>query len=348
MEIRIYDADMDLKGIIENQTSLIWTRKYAEAGEFEIHAPITDDNRNLLRIGNLVYKKGSDEAGVIESLVMEETSIKNEITCNGRFLTSYMDRRVTGPTKTYNGYAEVIMRTMLSEDTVEIPRVELGELQGFTETLEFQATYKNLLSYMTKISKACNFGFRFRPDFNTKEIIFEVYKGVNRSISQGVVNRVIFSEMYENLNSAKYTENTQLYKTKVYVGGQGEGTSRVIVPVGGGSGLNLREDFLSATDISSNSLSTAEYRAALEARGNEYLEANALIKSFEYQADPDINFQYLTDYDLGDIVTIKKKSWNMQADMRITEVQEIYENGAMVISPTLGNPMPETIDWEDK
>ena len=60
MEVRVYDSDLDLKGIIENQTSLIWTRKYNEAGEFELHVPITDDNRNLLRVGNIITKKGSD------------------------------------------------------------------------------------------------------------------------------------------------------------------------------------------------------------------------------------------------------------------------------------------------
>lgn len=41
MEVRIYDRDLNFKGVIENHTSLIWTRKYYEPGNFEIHAPIT-------------------------------------------------------------------------------------------------------------------------------------------------------------------------------------------------------------------------------------------------------------------------------------------------------------------
>ena len=348
MEVRVYDSDLDLKGIIENQTSLIWTRKYNEAGEFELHVPITDDNRNLLRVGNIITKKGSDEAGTIESVLMEESMQRNEITASGRFLTSYMDRRVTRATKTYSGNAEQIMRTLLSEDTVPIPRVVLGEEVGFTDTIEFQMTYKNLLTYMSKIAKQFNYGFRFRPDFNTKEIIFELYAGRDKSMSQGVNNRVIFSEMYENLNSASYLENTQTYKTKMFVGGQGEGASRIVVEVGSGTGLELREDFISATDISQEDITHAQYLAALQERGNQQLEANKFIKCFEFEADPDINFTYGVDYDLGDIVTVKKKSWDLTEDMRITEIQEIYENGAMVISPTLGNPLPETIDWEDK
>lgn len=347
MEVRIYDSEMDLKGIIENQTSLTWTRKYNDPGEFELHAPLTEDNRLLLKIGNLVYKKGASEAGTIENVIIEETETKNEITASGRFLSSYMDRRITKATKTYSGKAEEIMRQLLSEDTIAIPKVELGELVGFTDTIEFQVTYKNLLTYMSKLAKQFNYGYRFRPDFNLKKIIFEIYAGKDKSLSQGENNRVVFSEKYENLNSATYTENTQTYKTKVYVGGEGEGSARTVVSVGGGEGLDLREDFVSASDISSADITTAQYTAALEERGRQTLESSKYVKSFEFEADPYINFDYKTDYDVGDIVTIKKSAWGIREDMRITAVQEIYENGAMTIVPTLGDPLPETINWED-
>ena len=347
MEVRIYDSEMDLKGIIENQTSLIWTRKYNDPGEFELHTPLTEGNRLLLKIGNLVYKKGASEAGTIESVIIEETETKNEITASGRFLSSYMDRRVTKATKTYSGKAEEIMRQLLSEDTIAIPRVELGELVGFTDTIEFQVTYKNLLTYMSKLAKQFNYGYRFRPDFNLKKIIFEIYAGKDKSLSQSGNSRVVFSKKYENLNSATYTENTQTYKTKVYVGGEGEGSARTVVSVGEGEGLDLREDFVSASDISSSDITTAQYTAALEERGRQTLESSKYVKSFEFEADPYINFSYKTDYDVGDIVTIKKSAWGIREDMRITAVQEIYENGAMTIVPTLGDPLPETINWED-
>lgn len=348
MEIRIYNADMNLQGIIENQTSLLWTRRYNSAGNFELHTPITDDNRKLLRIGNLVYKAGSDEAGVIESIVLEESFNKNEITCKGRFLESYMDRRITKTTKTYSGKTEEIMRTMLSADTVPIPRVMLGELNGYTDEVSFQCTYKNLLAYMEKLAKSANYGFRFRPNFNTKKIIFEIYKGVDRSNKQGINNRVIFSEQYENLNNATYTENSQNFRTKVFVGGEGEGADRLVVSVGGGSGLDLREEFYSATDVSSQDITREQYIAALMQKGRDRLEYNSFAQAFECVTEPTVNFVYKKNYDLGDVVTVKKKSWDITVDLRITEIQEIYENGLMVVSPTLGTPLPDSIDWEDK
>ena len=141
MEVRIYDRDLNFKGVIENHTSLIWTRKYYEPGNFEIHAPITEQNLRLLAKGNIISKRGSSEAGVIEDIENEESDLKNEITAKGRFLSSYMDRRLIKSTVNFSGKIEVAMRNLLSGVTA-IPLVELGTLNGFTETVEFQATMK--------------------------------------------------------------------------------------------------------------------------------------------------------------------------------------------------------------
>lgn len=149
MEVRIYGRDLFRRGQIENQTSLIWTRKFYEPGTFELHAPITDENLYLLQEGNIIGKKGSAEAGIIEDIEKEESDIKNEITAKGRFLSSYMDRRLIKKTVNFSGKAEVAMRQLYS-GSVPIPLVELGSLNGFSEKVEFQVTMKNLLTYESR------------------------------------------------------------------------------------------------------------------------------------------------------------------------------------------------------
>ena len=305
MEVRIYDRDLNFKGVIENHTSLIWTRKYYEPGNFEIHAPITEQNLRLLAKGNIISKRGSSEAGVIEDIENEESDLKNEITAKGRFLSSYMDRRLIKSTVNFSGKIEVAMRNLLSGVTA-IPLVELGTLNGFTETVEFQATMKNLMTYETKLAKAGTIGYRFRPDFRNRKIIFETYKGTDRTTAQGINSRVIFSESYNNLNNVIYKYNDQQYRTKAIVGGEGEGAARVYVEVGGGA------------------------------------------ESVECETEADINFKYKTHYDLGDIVTVKKKKWGIVLNQRITELQEVYEYGGMYVVPTMGDALPEKIDWSDK
>lgn len=63
MEVRIYDRDLNFKGVIENHTSLIWTRKYYEPGNFEIHAPITEQNLRLLAKGNIISQTWQQRSG---------------------------------------------------------------------------------------------------------------------------------------------------------------------------------------------------------------------------------------------------------------------------------------------
>ena len=191
MEVRIYDRDLNFKGVIENHTSLIWTRKYYEPGNFEIHAPITEQNLRLLAKGNIISKRGSSEAGVIEDIENEESDLKNE-NHSKRPLSFVLHG--SAPDKIdreFSGKIEVAMRNLLSGVTA-IPLVELGTLNGFTETVEFQATMKNLMTYETKLAKAGTIGYRFRPDFRNRKIIFETYKGTDRTTAQGINSRVIF------------------------------------------------------------------------------------------------------------------------------------------------------------
>lgn len=348
-EVRIYDAAMNFKGLIENQTSVLWNRKYFDTGSFELYCPITDNNRALLQMGRLVWIRGAAEAGVIESLTMEQSDVYNRITAKGRFLESYMSRRLIRPTyNIQNGRVETAMREILS-NAVAIPLVQLGPDMGFTETVSFQATYKNLLDYEKRLAKFSNIGFRFRPDFTDKTITFELYKGLDRTMQQSDRNRVVFSQSYGNINEAKYSVNDQLLKTVCYVGGQGEGSARTYVIAGDDTltGLERREVYINASDIQDEDLTTAEYEAALLQRGNNELENDVLSDSFECETNADGNFVYKRHYDLGDIVTIRKENWNIEANLRLTEITEVYEYGAMKVQPTFGTPLPEAIDWSE-
>ncbi len=346
MEIRIYSPELYRQGQIENQISLIWTRKFYEPGTFELHAPITDENLSLLQRGNITGIKGANEAGVIEDIEKEESDIKNEITVKGRFLSSYMDRRLIKQTVNFNGYIEVAMRQLLS-GAVAIPLVVLGDLNNFTPRAEFQVTMKNLLTYESKLSRGGAIGFRFRPDFVNRQIIFETYQGLDRTTAQHTNPRVIFSEDYNNLNNALYRFNDQNLKTYAIVGGTGEGAQRIYYDIGGGTGLDLREVFVDAKDINPDGMTSTEYKNALLTRAQENLNEMIVSETLECETAAAINFTYKEDYDLGDIVTVRKKAWNLYMNQRITEISEVYEYGGMKVVPTFGDPLPEKIKWDE-
>lgn len=347
MIIRIYDGNMNFLGQIENVFSLQWTRKYTSCGEFEAHVPVTAYNVQLLKLENLFYLKGKKECGIIESITISYEKSKKEITVKGRFASSYFYRRIIKGTYNFNGRVETSMRELASK--AAIPGVMLGPDNGFTEKITYQATYKNILTYIEKLSQASDIGFRLRPDFDEKKWIFETYKGVDRSANQYDIPRVIFSQKNGDIENATYSANSKTYANVCYVGGQGEGSARQIEITGNTAltGLARREIFINGSDISKENLSDSEYKNALIERGNTTLNSNVLAETLEKEDKIRGNYNYPTDYDLGDIVTNRFEYWGMTSNDRVTEVNEVYEHGVMKAVPTFGTPLPSTIDWSD-
>ena len=248
---------------------------------------------------------------------------------------------------TFNGTCEDAMRYMINR-MAAVPLLEVAPGIGDATKITFQATYKNVLTYLSKIARYCELGFRVVPDFKGKKMTFETYKGIDRTKKQGTKPRVIFSESYNNLNRAKHTYSDETAKTKIVVGGAGDGADRIYVTVGGGTGFDLREEFLDAKDINKDDFSTnAEYLEALRIRGEQYKAENAVIENIEAEVEAEVNFIYGTDYDLGDIVTVEKAKWNKVLNLRITELCEVYEYGGMYVVPTFGDALPTTINWDN-
>ena len=160
MEIIIYDRNLYRLGTIENHTSLQWHRKYYECGTFELHAPATEKNIRLLQPGNVIRPKGKDEAAVIRGdQTEEESTLVNEVVRNGYFLPIYFNDRLTGPMFTFNGTCEDAMRYMINH-MAAVPLLEVAPGIGDATKITFQATYKNVLTYLSKIARYCELGFR--------------------------------------------------------------------------------------------------------------------------------------------------------------------------------------------
>lgn len=338
---------MELLGIIENAYSIQWIRNYTSCGTFEIHTPIDSNTLKLIKLENLIWIQGKKECGVIEGITIEQSASTSNVKIVGRFAESYFSRRLIKNTFNFNGRVEEAMRQLVT--LADIPRVKLGTLNGFNDKIQFQATYKNTLTYIEKLSQSSNIGFRLVPNFDAKTWTFETYKGVDRSEEQMDRPRVIFSQYNGDISKAEYTANNQNYYNVCYVGGQGEGSARQVVIYGDNSltGLERRETFINGSDIEKGKLTDTDYNNALLQRGASDLKEKALVNSLEKEDRQYGNYTYPSDYDVGDIVTNKLELWNIKSSDRVTSVKEVYEHGRMVAVPTLGTPLPSTIDWSD-
>ncbi len=352
--IKVYDIDLMRQGVIDVYRSLIWTRKYKEAGTVEIHAALTSRNLELLQKGNIVTMTGSVESAIIEGVSADDFS--SEITATGHMLSIGLSQRgIKTVVNVSNRSYEDVMRKLVDisaiSDTNPLPRLILGEKKGIGGAVTLQVSYKDLYTYLTKLSACSNLGFRVRGDFKEKKFLFEVYEGKDHSENQIGNKRVIFSEVYRNLNQATFTTNSQNHKTHAIVFGDGEGTARTVVEATidqTATGWNRRELMVDARDVQRDNLTEEQYLSTLIQRGTEKLKEYGIVECLEAVTLPNVNFTYKTDYDLGDIVTVDKKAWGIKMNKRITEVQEVYENGGISIVPTFGDPLPDTVDLTDK
>ena len=356
MELYIFDRTLNFKGIIDSFTSLRWVRRYFKSGEFELQCAMTPEILSLLARESIIYKKGDTEAGFIEYRNLKQDAEGKELlVIKGKFLTSYLNRRIIWGTEILNITSEVAMRTLVNKNGIApldpnriIPNLILDDLTNFTNTVDYQVSYANLLAEIENLSSISNLGFKINFDNTNKKLIFDVYKGLDRSVNQSVNPRCIFSKEYENILEQGYVDSLNNYRNLALVGGIGEGTARKLATVGSGSGLDRFEVFNDqkglSNEIDSVVMSDADYNNLLIGKGNETLAETKEIQTFDSKVNLQSNLKYKVDFDLGDIVTYLSKKWGLTLDSRITEIEEVYEDAGPQINITFGNNIPTLID----
>ena len=346
MELYVYSEALEQRGVIDGFSSLRWRRRFFEPGEFELHVPATEENLSLLRAGSVLHRLDRSEAGIVESVKITESGDGGDgIEAAGRLGSSLLDRRVVAPAVAFSGTVENAMRKIVSDNAVAARPIDflaLGEAGGFPQTCSFQASGKNVLAVLKALSRSAPLGFAARLDALDRKWVFEVYSGADRTVGQTENPYVLFSDGFGNISGPSYTLDTTGCSNFAYVAASGEDGAQTVVEVDRTDGEARRELWVDAGDLQKGDLTDAEYRAQLTQRGLEQLAGTAKAESFEASAVDTENFRYRTDWDLGDLVSFEK--WGLRLDRRITEVEEVYENGVETITPVCGTPLPETLD----
>ncbi|MBU3216644.1 siphovirus ReqiPepy6 Gp37-like family protein [Clostridium estertheticum] len=364
MDIYVFNRNLESIGMIDSFTSLIWTRRYYKSGEFELHCDLTPANLAFLSRENIIYKTGDIEAGVIKYRNLKQDAEGKEIlVVKGNFLTGYLNRRIIWGTSILNTTAELSMRTMVNNNCINpsntdrvIPNMVLGTLNSFISNVDYQTSYTNLADELENLSNISDLGHRINFDITNRKLVFNVYKGLDRSVNQSVnqsVNpRCIFSKEFDNILEQEYVDSLDNYKNLALVGGIGEGSERRLITIGDSVGLDRFEIFNDQKSLSntedingvSTTMSEEYYNLLLRGKGNETLALTKEIQTFDSKININSNLKYKTDYDLGDIITIISKKWEVTLDSRITEIQEVYEEAGLSINITFGNNIPTLID----
>ncbi len=357
MDLYIFDRDISRRGLLDNYFSLRWTRRYHRAGEFELHAALTDETLGLLHRENIVWKRDDLEAGYIEHRELKQDSQGQEvIVVRGKFLTGYLARRIVWGIENWNMSPEKIIRVLIERNCIApdnpsraFPMFGLGDLKDIPGSLRVQIGYKNLLEAVEGVAVSGGLGIRTLLDAQNKELVFDIYRGLDRTAGQSENPPAIFSREFENVFEQEYIDSLSSYRNLALVAGEGEGTDRELVTVGEGEGLDRHELYVDARDLRSvgeddEPIPVEEYTELLAGRGASKLGECKEIQTFDSKVNLTGNLRDKEDFDLGDIVTVTSKRWGVTVDARITEIEEVYEPGGREIYCTFGSAVPTLID----
>lgn len=344
MDIYILNTDFEIIGLIDYCASIIWTRRYCQAGDFELYIPVTKEALELLQTGNLAMRADAPESlMVIQNLeVKTDSENGNFITATGASIESYIAKRIVWSQTNLAGTVAQAIEQLLSENIInptntarKIAGITMEATTVGTEEIKKQITGDNLLDAIIGILNTYSLGFKLV--FTNGALVFQLYKGTDRSYNQEENPRVVFSPEFDNFKSSEYKLETAQKKTVALVAGEGEGSARKTQEVGTASGLERIELYVDARDISSTTgdgtLTPAEYNTLLISKGEEQLAEATALESYSGEVEPNTGYIYGTDYHLGDIVETINEYGQAQA-CRITEIIESWDENGYSAIPT--------------
>lgn len=325
MELLVLNTDYESIAVIDTYESFIWTDRYNSYGDFEIVFAMDESFLRYLKEDNYFWLKDSEHTMIIEDIRIDaDTEDGNRLIVTGRSLESILERRIIWGQKVFTGNLQTAIQTMLNECIIS-PSIEDRKISNFrfaesadpkitSLTIDNQYTGDDLYTVIKGLCEENNIGFRIvLTDDNWFE--FSLYAGVDRSYDQTENPYVVFSPNFENIINSNYFSSKASYRNVTLVEGEGEGTDRKTAIVGSGSGINRREVYTDARDISSKTedgvtLSDEEYYAQLRSKGLKTLTDHSITTAFEGEVEATKLFKYGEDFYIGDIVQIANEYGN--------------------------------------
>lgn len=347
MDLIVLNKNLDAVTIIDIYESFIWTDRYYECGDFELYTSLRKELLNYLKKDYYIQNLDSDHVMIIEDLLIKTDSEDGaHLTVAGRSLESILTRRIIWGKRAISGNLQDGIHTLLNECIINPSDpsrkidnfiFEASDDHAITElTISAQYTGDNLYDVISAICREHGIGFKVTLNDN-KQFVFKLYAGADRSYDQMGNPYVVFSPNFENLLNSNYAESKSSYKNVTLVGGQGEDSDRVYVTVGSATGLDRRELFTNASDISSEvngqTIDANSYAAQLTQRGNEKLEEYTESTSFEGEAETTFMFKYGIDFFNGDIVQVANE-YGHESPARIIEVVRSEDENGFSVYPT--------------
>lgn len=351
MEAYILDLNYEPLAIVDIFESFIWTERYIGYGDFELYIPASAPIIEYIKLGNYVSKKDSERLMIIESIELQtDLEAGDYYIVSGRSLESLLDRRIVYPVVDFTTKNTTIKNAIFS-----LVRKNVGDqadpnrrFKGLVidtktdfETEDYDGYFlgDGLYESIYELCSLAEVGFKIIPDYETKGLIFSLYKGKDRSYDQEENPWVIFSPSYGNIISSKQLASTKAYKTVAYVSTDDQTTLVQANNGNPGSGFDRREVYLSGSSVSRTNYETEEelseqqYQSRLKSEAKKTLADYQIEEVFEADVDATRQFVYGVDFFIGDIVQILS-AYSTDGKFRISEIMQVHDLTGESMTPT--------------
>ena len=334
--------------VIDNATSIIWSKECWKAGYFELYLRATPEFMSLFHNNTTMITRSDRKEAMITEKVQLTTDAENGdyLTISGSSAEIMIGYRVFTKQWNYsNWYAESMIRDMINSQLItpddlgrKIMLISLGENHGWDVKTSKQVVGKNLLTVISEVCESLQWGFELVFDNDDGRFTFELYQGEDHS-GQSMLPVVVFSPEYSNLGNTDYSRDHSTYYNSVYVGGEGEGSDRVIVNERTDrTGMFMRELWIDSRNTSSTTeggtLTPTEYNNLLSAEGLEELELHKDTTTYSGEVFNTDMYKYGEDYNLGDKVAIENE-YGIKATAIVSAITEFEDETGYRLYPTL-------------
>lgn len=344
VELYILNTNLQLQGVIDTAESVILTKRYNDVDELLITIDANKMGAELLIYGAYIYIGGRNDA----LLRVYSRNIINSISGTKAQITAYsveklLSQRITLPLIseadiTVTGTPYTIANKYITQsciNNVDMPYLNYTKLiivadetalggSSYTD----KTRYKPLHEEIIRLNELEGIGTR--SYLNNGKACIEFYRGADRSANNTSGNApVVFSREYDNLINNNIEQDYTITNNLILVGGQGEGIDRKVYKVS-----NQIIEEVQAEDI------FLAFQDARDLEDEQQLISRAKSELIEPQVNieaiinPRVQFVYLQDYFIGDIVTLVINGIEFRE--RITEVVEIYEGNKTEVQITFG------------
>lgn len=254
-ELYVLDQNLNVIGILDDYTSLIWAKRYNDVGDCEVYIGVSSKNLSILKRGYYLQRLDDDMICRIKKIELD-TDVENGdyLIVTGYDAQDILDQRIIWNQLTFNGKVENyiirIIRDAFNMDQLEeVPPVRTqrqilnfkiaNRTRNLSDGISEQVQYDNVGEKVRTLCKTYNYGCKVYKE--NQNLVFDIYTGLDKS------NSVIFSPQYENLLSTKYNEDGTDMSNVALVGGREEKTKRITRTSNHASGIERYEMFVDAS-----------------------------------------------------------------------------------------------------